>query len=114
MSTILKIVKDGSNTPVYSRRLSDESYGIYAQAYSVYSVAIPEQAQIAVIGSSTAVMTSHTTYSSPVSAGDIIPAGVSVNTGSIWLAGKTHIYFSTIAEGLVNIEFYRVLGGGDY
>lgn len=114
MATILKIVRDGTSIPTYARRVTDESYGIYAQAGILNNTTVPSGAQLAIISGGVPYMVSPSSYTAPINPGDSIPAGVALNIGAIWVEDLTTLYFSTVSNGLVNIEFYKIQGDAKY
>jgi len=112
--TVLRIVKDGSSSLIYARRIAVDSYGVYAQTGVAYSSTVPDDTHVAIIGAGTSFVISSSPFTPPTSSGTILQSNVSVNIGSIWVKDIDTLYFSTVADGLINIEYYKILGGVEY
>lgn len=106
--TKLKVVTDSGSIPLWGRRISNNTEGYYTQALIPYSVNIPDEAQILILGLSGSVMISASDFTPPSNPGDTIPNGVLVNPGAIWVEDVDTIYFATLEATLVNCEFYYV------
>lgn len=108
MTTKLIVVRDGRSTPTWARRISDETGGYYTQAAITYSVNVPEDAQVVIFGVSGSFIVSDSTFTPPTSPGESIPTGALVNPGALWVEDIDTLYFSTLDETLVNLEFYKI------
>ena len=104
----LIVTRDGRSTPIYGRVISDSTSGKNAIGTTVYSATVPVGSQIIICTSSLPFLISDQSFTFPSTQEDAIPNGILLNPGAIYCENITTLYYATIEDAFINLEFYKV------